>query len=204
MVIDLDQLNANQAYFAMTQTIIPRPVAWVLTEHDNGEYNVAPFSYFTAVCSDPPILMFSVGRKPDGTFKDTYHNLVQRQQCVVHIAGCEQAQMVTQTAKGLPAGESELSDTGLIVDRFEGAPLPRIAGAPIAMHCELYETKEIGDKPQFLVFVKIRRIYIEDRAVTVDEQGRIQVDAAAMNPLARLGGSDYVSFGDILTIPREA
>lgn len=203
MIIDLDQLSANQAYFAMTQTVIPRPVAWVLTEHDNGSYNVAPFSYFSAVCSDPPLLMFSVGHKPDGSLKDTYHNILQRKEFVVHIAGCDQAQAVTKTAKGLALGESELDYAGLETELFDGSPLPRIAGAPIAMQCELYEVKEIGNKPQFLVFGQVKKMFIADEAVSLDDKGRLKVSASSVNPLARLGGSDYVTFGDILTIPRE-
>lgn len=203
MIIDLDQLTANQAYFAMTQTVIPRPVAWVLTEHDNGEYNLAPFSYFSAVCSDPPLLMFSVGHKPDGELKDTYRNILQRQQFVVHIAACDQAVAVTKTAKGLPAGDSELDYAGLETVPFEGSSLPRIKGAPIAMLCELYEVKEMGNKPQFLVFGRVRQMFIADQAVSRDDKGRLKIAADQVDPLARLGGSDYVSFGEIITVPRE-
>ena len=66
MNLDFSTLSANQRYHLMTQTIIPRPIAWVLTDSNNGSFNLAPFSYFTAVSSAPPMLMLSVGKKPNG------------------------------------------------------------------------------------------------------------------------------------------
>ncbi len=85
MIIDTCELSANRIYHTMIQTIIPRPVAWVLS--DNGKddcrqsvslteqperFNLAPFSYFTPVSSKPPVLMFSVGKKPNGSPKDRH------------------------------------------------------------------------------------------------------------------------------------
>ena len=71
MILDLSALQPAQVYFQMIQTLVPRPIAWVLSEIENDKYNLAPFSYFNAVCSDPPLIMLSVGKKPDGSFKDT-------------------------------------------------------------------------------------------------------------------------------------
>ena len=61
MLVNLSEFSRPDAYFAMTQTVLPRPVAWVLSENENGSYNLAPYSFFNAVSSDPPLLMFSVG-----------------------------------------------------------------------------------------------------------------------------------------------
>jgi flavin reductase (DIM6/NTAB) family NADH-FMN oxidoreductase RutF len=63
MHLDFSDFTAAQRYHLMTQTIIPRPIAWALTDSDNGSYNLAPFSYFTAVSSEPALLMLSVGKK---------------------------------------------------------------------------------------------------------------------------------------------
>ena len=78
MEIDLDSLSANGVYHTLTRTVIPRPVAWVLSENAGGDYNLAPFSYFNAICSDPPLIMISVGKKPDGSSKDTRVNITAR------------------------------------------------------------------------------------------------------------------------------
>jgi len=203
MDIDFSQLSRNQTYFTMTQSVLPRPVAWVLTEHANGEYNLAPFSYFSAVCSDPPLIMISIGRKPDGELKDTYRNIVERKKFVVHLAHREQAEVVTKTAKVLPEGESEVQYAGLDLVPFTNSPLPRIKGARIAFDCEVEEVKEIGNGPQYLVFGRVKNLYIDDIAVGQDDKGRMKILAEKIDPLGRLGGSEYVTFGEILDIPRE-
>jgi flavin reductase (DIM6/NTAB) family NADH-FMN oxidoreductase RutF len=101
MNIDLSSLSNNNVYHLMTQTIIPRPIAWVLTKNKDNSTNLAPFSYFNAVCSNPPLCMLSMGKKPDGAFKDTGTNLIEGADCVIHIAHVNQAEVVTATASTL-------------------------------------------------------------------------------------------------------
>ena len=79
MLINLKELSTPQVYFTMTQTVLPRPVAWILSENENESYNLAPFSYFNAVCSDPPLIMVSIGLQDDGRDKDTLVRYSPRQ-----------------------------------------------------------------------------------------------------------------------------
>ena len=202
MDIDFSELSANKAYFTMTQSIIPRPVAWVLSENADGGHNLAPFSFFTAVCNDPPILMFSIGKKTDGTNKDTYNNIISRNRFVVHLAHSEQAEQLTQTSQELPENVSEVEHAGLSLVPFNNSLLPRIEGARIAMNCELYDVKEIGNAPHHLVFGRIKNLYIDDNAVELDSKGRMKIAADKIDPITRLGGSEYMTFGEIISIPR--
>ena len=71
MYVDITQLDPQQIYITLTQTVIPRPIAWVLSENANGSLNLAPYSFFNAVSSEPPLVMISTGLKPDGCPKDT-------------------------------------------------------------------------------------------------------------------------------------
>ena len=82
MHFDLSELSPNRVYYTMIQTLVPRPIAWVLTDNGNDSFNLAPFSYFNGVASDPPLLMISVGKKPDGTLKDTRTNIIERNEFV--------------------------------------------------------------------------------------------------------------------------
>ncbi len=204
MDIKLNSSSSAQAYFILTQTVLPRPIAWVLSEHENGEYNLAPFSFFTVVCSDPPIIMISVGLKPDGSLKDTYRNIIERKNFVLHQAHSRQVSEMTQTAKTLPEGVSEVTDAGLYLTAFKDSPLPRIDGCRVAMDCELYETREIGNKGQYLIFGQVRNIFIDDAVVDADERGRLLVDAQKLDPLGRLGGAEYATLGERLAVPRES
>jgi len=204
MQLDFSNFSANERYHLMTQTIIPRPIAWALTDSENGSYNLAPFSYFTAVSSKPALLMLSLGKKSSGEEKDTLTNILNNKKMVIHIASVDQAELVTQTAKTLEHGESELTDTGLITTPFEGFSLPRLMDCDIAFGCELYEIKQLGDGTQTLIFVEIKQLYMNDAIVTKNEMGRIKVDAHNIAPLARLGGGEYASIGDPFTLQRPA
>ncbi|WP_421862447.1 flavin reductase family protein [Motiliproteus sp.] len=202
MYIDLAELNPNQVYFNMIQTLVPRPIAWVLSEHANGKLNLAPFSYFSAVCSDPPLLMISVGKKPDGSHKDTRVNIEQRGHFVVHITSAEQLEVMNQSSMTLPAEISEVDELNLETATFEGFPLPRLKDSRVAFGCELYRIDEIGNSAQSLIFGEIKQIYIDDQVATRDDKGRLKLDTSRLNPVARLGASEYMGCGEIITLKR--
>jgi len=202
MYIDLDTATSSQAYFHLVQTLVPRPIAWVLSEHANGSYNLAPFSYFTAVSSDPPLLMISIGRKADETPKDTLANITQRGHFVVHIAHSDLLEPLNASAASLAAGESEITRLGLPTTDFDRFSLPRLTQCRVAYACEYYATHEIGNRHQALVFGQIRSIFVDDAIAQEDAQGRIKVDSDRLDPLARLGANEYLSQGKTLRLAR--
>lgn len=202
VLIDMDELKPGAAYHAMIQAVVPRPIAWVLSDNGNGSYNLAPFSYFTMVSSKPPLLMFSVGNKSEGVPKDTCLNIRERTHFVVHIAHRGLADAMTNTSRVLPHGESELDHVDLELAPMEGFPLPRVADCRVAMACERHAIQDIGDGPQHMVFGRVRRLYAEDSVVERDEKGRSKLSATGIDPLGRLGGDDYTTFGDVITVPR--
>jgi len=202
MNLNFSDFSANQRYHLMTQTIIPRPIAWALTDSSNNSFNLAPFSYFTAVSSAPPILMLSVGKKPNGDPKDTLVNITNNGKMVIHIASEQEAELVTQTAQTLMHGESELTHANLTTTEFANFPLPRLAQCDIAYGCELYEIKELGDVPQSLIFVEVKQVYINDNVADIDEKQKITVHADKVKPLARLGGGEYASINKPFSITR--
>lgn len=202
MQLDFSDFSASQRYHLMTQTIIPRPIAWTLTDSGDENYNLAPFSYFTAVSSEPALLMISVGKKPNGDNKDTLTNILKNKKMVIHIASADQAELVTKTAATLAHGESELADSGLTTTAFNGFSLPRLAQCDIAYGCELYEIKELGDVPQTLIFVEVKQLYLSDTVVSQDAKDRLSITADKVKPLARLGGGEYASITAPFSIQR--
>ncbi len=203
MHIDLSALSSNRVYHLMTQTIIPRPIAWVLSLNEDKSHNLAPFSYFNAVCSDPPLMMLSMGKKPDGSAKDTVTNLKVGAECIVHIAHAAQAEIVTRTAASMPYGDSEVTANNVVLTPQEDWPLPRIKDCPIAYYCKVHSIQELGNTPQQLVFVEALQLYVDDRAIQNTEEnqqdGRMTIDALAVNPLARLGAAQYASLGKVFS-----
>jgi flavin reductase (DIM6/NTAB) family NADH-FMN oxidoreductase RutF len=194
--IHLSSLSGTGVYHLMTQ-----PIAWVLTQNNDESLNLAPFSYFNAVCSDPPLMMLSMGKKPDGNAKDTATNLLDGAYCVVHIAHVEQAELVTATAASLKYGESEVDNNNVALQSHQDWPLPKIAGCPIAYLCKVHSRTSIGNTAQQLVFVEALELYVDDAAVTQSEK-RISIDALAIDPLARLGASQYANLGEVFSKAR--
>jgi flavin reductase (DIM6/NTAB) family NADH-FMN oxidoreductase RutF len=201
MTLDFSKLSSAQIYGAMIQTIVPRPIAWVLSDNGDNTLNLAPFSFFNGVSSKPPTLSISIGRKRDRSKKDTWRNIEERGRFVVHIAQVDQAQQMSATSQPLDFGDSEATKHGIELVHEPGFHLPRIKAAQIAFDCENYQIVEIGDAPQGLVIGKINQAYIADAIAKQTDEG-LQVDAMALNPLARLGGDDYATLGGTLTIPR--
>lgn len=202
MQIKLDELSTPQTYFTMTQTVVPRPIAWILSENEDGGYNLAPFSYFNAVCSDPALLMVSIGLQDDGREKDTLRNIRERSQFVIHIASCDQLSDLNQSSATLPPGESEVTASNLQTTAVDGFHMPRLSDCKVAFMCERHDIQEIGNNKQHLLFAELKEIYIDDDCTSVNEKGRMKIHADRIHPLARLGASEYVSFGEVLSARR--
>ncbi|RJG49893.1 flavin reductase family protein [Motilimonas pumila] len=206
MLQAMEALSANQIYHLMTQTVIPRPIAWVLTDsspagEEQGNYNLAPFSYFTPICSAPPLLLFSVGKKPNGDIKDTTRNVKAHGKMVVHIAATASSEAMTASAATLDHGESEVAVNNIALVDFADFDLPRVADCPIAFGCSLYQLQEIGDTPQSLIIAEIEQVHI-DPSVIDPSTDRLKVDALKVDPIARLGGGEYSSLAETFAVQR--
>ena len=196
MNIVFDQYSPNQVYHIMTQSLIPRPIAWVLTENATGSFNLAPFSYFTPVSSKPAVLMLSLGQKSDRSNKDTWSNIKRTGRFTVHIASDDLLEFVNESSRELALNESELDLLGLEVLDDNG--FKRLAVSPIAYDCYLHDQHLVKGCAQQLIFGEVRQAYAVDSCVSEDEKGRLSLDAKAINPLARLGANEYASLGDVL------
>ncbi|MDA0346470.1 MAG: flavin reductase family protein [Verrucomicrobia bacterium] len=180
---------------------MPRPVAWVLSQNANGSHNLAPFSFFNGVCGTPPIVSIAAGRKEDGSQKDTWKNIEERSDFVIHIPHREMAEAVSGSAASLDEGISEVDFLKLETEPVEGWPLPRLKDLRIAFLCERFAIHEVGEGPRGLILGKVLAAYINDGIATT-KNNRLKIDAKALDPIARLGGNDYSTIGDIITVVR--
>ena len=211
MYIHFDTLTPSERYFAMVQSIVPRPIAWVLTKNsdeivDNNDLNLAPFSFFTGVCSDPPLVLFSVGKKPSGDEqgyeKDTRKNIREHNEFVLHIASTDMLQPVNLSAATLNYGDSEIEQQQLETVAFEGFSLPRLKECRIAMGCSLYRIDEVGNVPQAVIYGEIKTMYVDDDVLDTSNPNRLIIDPKKLDPLSRLGGGHYAGLGDLLSAVR--
>jgi flavin reductase (DIM6/NTAB) family NADH-FMN oxidoreductase RutF len=201
MLIDCAKQDPTENYFTLIQAVIPRPIAWVLSDNGNGTYNLAPFSFFNVVCANPPILMISVGWKDEKTRKDTWVNIDERSSFVVHLPAVEDVKDVVSSGAALAHGVSELDNLTRTLEKVDGQRLPKLRGSKIAMWCEKYSITELGEDKQAMILGKITHIWLDDSIVDTSK-GRLNIDAKKLNPLGRLGGSQYAGLGEILTMKR--
>ncbi len=202
MHIDMSTLKPVQAYALMTQTVIPRPVAWILTQNIDDSYNLAPFSYFNGLASDPPMIMISFGLAPDGSLKDTRANIETRKDFIVHIAHREMATAMTKSSATMPPNESEVDMLNLPLAEMPGSTLPRLADCRIAYACEFDSIHMIKD--QAIVFATLKHLYAADEVVGKDAKGRVCINAVDVDPLGRLGGGEYFGAGELIYVERPA
>ena len=196
MIFDMQEFSKSARYHLMTQSIIPRPIAWVLSKSSSSPWNLAPFSYFTAISSEPPLIMVSIGIKKSGELKDTRRNLENGGRAVVHIAPSSLISTVQNTASELEREVSEVEQYGLELSEVKGLEEPIVKGCSVALQCRHYETKKIVD--QCLLFLEVEKIWVDDAVVALDSKQRPVIDPGAINPLARLGAGKFASLGDVL------
>ena len=201
VIINLQTQNRATRYHWMTQAVIPRPVAWILTENDDGGFNIAPFSYFNAVCSAPPLIGISIAHKPDGAPKDTLYNIRARGRLVVHIATAAQLAALNQSSANLDYGDSEIAQLNLKMETF--GDMNKIADCPLAMLCCLHKEIALDDEhTQHLLLAEVQLLYAADSVLTTDAKDRPLIDAQKVAPIARLAAGNYARLGDIVSLQR--
>jgi len=179
--------------------VTPRPIGWISTVSGRGEVNLAPYSYFNAFSSNPPIVGFSSeGDKDSSTFA------LESGEFVWSMATWDLRDQMNASAASLARGESEFKHA-----RLESAPSrlvrpPRVAATPAAFECRVTEVVKLkdldgSDSGRRLVLGRVVGIHVDERFV---RQGR--VDSAAMRPIARGGYDEYSVVEQVFSMPRPA
>jgi flavin reductase (DIM6/NTAB) family NADH-FMN oxidoreductase RutF len=212
MLIALEGMSSAAIYHLMTQVIVPRPIAWVVSDNgadmaDGQRWNIAPFSYFNAVASEPPTVMFSVGARgrdggPAGV-KDTLTNVSARSEHTIALPHREQMDAVEMTSTEVPHGQSEFALAGLEPVAWEWS-VPRPSGVRAALGCTVDRIVPVADGPQRVVLARVHHIWVDDAVVGEDAKGRPRVDATLLDPLMRLGAGSYAGMGPTMRPERSA
>lgn len=200
MRVDFTELNYRDAYSWMAGTIMPRPIAWVSTISADGKTNLAPFSFFQAVCANPPTLMFVPVNTRDGTKKDTVRNLEQVPECVVNLVSVALTEQMNATAALLPYGDSEFEKFGVASAASERVRPPRVAAAPVAFECRLDRVVHIGEGPLAanVIFARILLAHVNDAVVAADGFP----DPTKLDLVGRMVGEIYTRTSDQFTLKR--
>jgi flavin reductase (DIM6/NTAB) family NADH-FMN oxidoreductase RutF len=200
ILIDVANANPLDVYRALIGIVTPRPIAWVTTVDSQGRVNLAPFSFFNVFGSDPPVVVFSPALRRDGTKKDTLSNIEATGEFVLNAAVAALAEQINLSSKELPAGESEVELTGLIVEPSVRVKPPRLRESPAHLECVLRQIVPLGARPGSgnLVLGEVVVIHVAD--AVLDEHGR--VDPRQLRTIGRLGGDFYCHTSDVFEMKR--
>jgi flavin reductase (DIM6/NTAB) family NADH-FMN oxidoreductase RutF len=202
MIIDPHELPQAMRYKLLIGSIVPRPIAWVSTVSAAGEYNLAPFSYFTIAATVPMTLIFCPQVSTvTGRHKDTLRNIRSVPEFVVNITNEDTAELMNKTATELPHGTSEFTWAGLTPEPSQSIRVPRVGEAPISFECKLQRIVTISDAPGggSAVFGEVLVVHIRDDLYDV-QTGRIAIDK--LKPIGRLAGNSYARITDTFDLAR--
>lgn len=202
MQFDPQQLGQQDAYKIMVGSIVPRPIAWVSTVDLQGNRNLAPFSFFNAVGSNPPALCFAISYTADTVEhrKDTLRNIQATGEFVVNIVNEELVRSMNETATNFPPNIDEFEYAGLTAAPGVCVRAPRVAESPVSMECKLFTLVPVGEGQgsSTLVIGTISLFHVRDDLI--DERHRI--DIARLKPIGRLAGASYAYIRDTFEIVR--
>jgi len=204
MEIDPAQLEISDRYKLLIGSIVPRPIAFVSTLSASGHANLAPFSFFNGVGSNPMLIAFSCANKPDGTDKDTLRNIDPEVggigEFVVNIVSDAMGPRMAACAEELPHGESEWDLSGLAQTPSRLVRPARVAVSPVSLECRLWKlirTNPGAPAGGSLIMGEVIWVHASDAVI----DARYRIDAAKLDALGRMGGPTYARTRERIDIP---
>ncbi|HEX2072913.1 MAG TPA: flavin reductase family protein [Geodermatophilus sp.] len=183
-------MDSGAFYRVLNSIVVPRPIAWVCSRSAQGVINLAPHSFYTVACVDPPVVQFtSVGRK------DSLRNVEATGEFTVSLTPEALFEQINATGTDFPPGVSEAAECGVRLEPSDLVGVPRVAESPVAVECTLHATLRLGDST--VVFGRVQTISVWASAV---RDGRPRIEE--LRPLARLGGNEWATIGQVKEIRR--
>ena len=195
----LDPRTFDNFYRVLTGVVVPRPIAFVSTISTDGILNLAPFSFFNAVASNPPTIVFSSSRHTGDKRKDTLSNIEQTGEFVVNVVVDDIAEAMNRTAAEFPAEVSEFELAGLTPAASDLVKAPRVAESPVNMECKLQQVIPLGQgvHEHGLVIGEVVLMHVRD-----DILNGHRVNHHILKPTGRLAGSMYCHTSEVFEMVR--
>ena len=187
---DPAEMETGAFYRVLNSVVVPRPIAWVCSRSAEGVVNLAPHSFYTVACVDPPVGQFtSVGRK------DSLRNGEDSGEFTISLTPEALFEQVNATGTDFPPEQSEAEHAGVRLEPSERIGVPRVAESPVSLECTLHSTLRLGDST--VVLGRVVHVAVHEHAV---RDGRPRIEH--LQPLARLGGNEWATIGEIKEIRR--
>lgn len=196
MQFSLADLPGKARYKLLTATVVPRPIAWVSSLGADGTLNLAPFSYFNVVSSDPPVLLFSVGQRDSVTAKDTLTNIEQAKEFVVNTVSERVLEAMNMSAINAPPNVSEFELAEVTPAPSSVIATPRVLESPVSFECKLFDLYRINQNT--VIFGEVLAMHVDDDIYL----GDYKIDMHKLKPVGRLAGATYSLQGEVVALER--
>ena len=191
LVIDPKTTATKDLHQFLLGAVAPRPIAFVSTIDEDGNANIAPYSFFNAFSSNPPILVFSSNRRVvDNKTKDTLHNIQQNGEAVINVVNYDIVRQMTIASVSFPTGISEFEKSGLTPVPADLVKPFRIKESPVNMEIKVKDIITLGEHggAGHLIICEVLRMHIDENVL--DENQRI--DPHKIDLMGRMGRAYYV------------
>lgn len=197
MEIKTAEIAWQTAYKLLTGAVVPRPIGWISTIDEDGVANLAPFSFFNVVSSNPPHVLFcSSARGSDGADKDTLNNVRANGQFVVNIVTEELAWAMNETSAPVLPDIDEFQLVNLTQAPSAMVKAPRVGEAPIHFECQVTEIVNVANSA--VVIGEVVHIHVDDDYLL----GNDKIDVDKLRPIGRMAGIEYTRTTDRFTLVR--
>lgn len=201
MFYETSKKNHGLPHNPFKACIVPRPIGWITSQDSEGHVNLAPFSYFNAICDEPPMVMFSTTNgHVEGGPKDTLKNVEETGEFVVNIATYSLREAVNKTSANLSRKENEMEFAHLNTLPSTLVKPPRVKESPIHLECHYFQSVQLPQDNGLInrmVIGKVVGIHIDESVLT---QGLI--DISKLQPISRLGYMEYAVIDRVFKMER--
>ncbi|MCH7335504.1 flavin reductase family protein [Acinetobacter sp. NIPH 2699] len=199
MIFEIAKLETNEIYRLLNGGITPRPIAWISTLSADGVANLAPYSFFNVASCNPPILWYSQVNPRNGKDKDTLRNLIDTNECVVHIVNSQLLEKMNLSCAALPSEQSEFDFAEIeSCPSHQVQPLS-VKDALIRYECQLREVIQLSSLPSggTVALLDVKSIYVDDRL-----WDGVMIDQQQSDSVGRMGGDFYSLTTDLHQLAR--
>jgi flavin reductase (DIM6/NTAB) family NADH-FMN oxidoreductase RutF len=181
--------------------VSPRPIGWISTVSADGVANLAPYSFFNALCDNPPMVMFaSTGQKPDqAKGKDSLANILATKEFAVNIVSYTLKDQMNASAASFPADVDEFEAAGLTKAAGKAISTPHVAEAPAVLECKLYKIIDLPGATNTMVIGEVVGVHMKDDFIVNGS-----FDVTKYQPLSRLGYMDYAAVENVFSLKKPA
>jgi flavin reductase (DIM6/NTAB) family NADH-FMN oxidoreductase RutF len=199
MLFDFETIDPRDCYKLVVSSVVPRPIAWVVSQDAAGTVNAAPYSFFNAFSDTPVVIGFGCGPRPEGALKDTAANIRATGEFVVNLVPESAVHGMNVTAIDFPPGTDELAEAGLTKVPSAKVKPPRIAESPVALECVTFQLVPAGRHT--IVLGRVVAVHIRDDCVL--DAAKCYVDTPKLGLVGRMHGRGwYARTTDRFEVPR--